>query len=299
MVKLVRVAVLVALLAGSPAARASAGPDLGMPPFPTATDDGSAMLWLKNHTSLGVGSFVAFGADNVLVVLTDEVSTRSPTIHRISFRQEAIKVEFVARTGGRSLRGSGEVDCAAGTFRAETVELFSGSDLRGERITGEGPAAVGRVPRAGSAPAIAAAQVCAGDNSAFAPLANTARRLPAPPPAPAAAPAASSARAPALLAPPTPLPPPAAPRLPAAAGETETFAQIGAFGSREAAERAWSRLAELFPDVMAGKTMRIEPVAVNGTTMYRSSVAGFAGQVDAQALCSRLMASSETCFVRH
>jgi cell division protein FtsN len=86
---------------------------------------------------------------------------------------------------------------------------------------------------------------------------------------------------------------------PILAAPTEIFAQIGAFGAREAAQRAWSHLAETFPEALAGKTMRIDQVTVNGATMYRSSIAGFSGQSDAQALCTRLMASSESCFVRH
>ena len=44
--------------------------------------------------------------------------------------------------------------------------------------------------------------------------------------------------------------------------------------------------------------MRIDVVTTNGNTMYRSAIAGFAGQADALALCARLMASSEACFVR-
>ena len=82
------------------------------------------MIWLKDNTDLGVGRFVAFSPDNVLVVLTDEVSTRSPNIHRVGFRQEATRLDFVSRTGGRSLKGSGDIDCATGSFRADKVELF-------------------------------------------------------------------------------------------------------------------------------------------------------------------------------
>jgi hypothetical protein len=327
MAKFAPLAALAALLAGGLVAPAHAA-DAAMPSFPAATDDGAAMVWLRKNTSLGVGRFVVFNPDNVLVVLTDEVSTRAPNIHRVSFRQEAIKLDFVARTGGRSMRGSGEIDCATGSFRAETVELFSGSDLRGERINGEGPDAVGRVPRAGSAPAIAASQVCGGDPSALAPLANISRRVAAAPARPSAAPIADPTPipppAPAPVPPPVPapaaapVPTPAPPRHPAppkpappvpapvtapappspAAAPEEVLAQIGAFGTREAAERAWSRLAETFPDLMAGKSLRIDPVTVNGNQMFRSAISGFAGQTGAAALCQRLMASSESCFVR-
>jgi hypothetical protein len=295
------------------AALAAAASESPTPPFPTGNDEGAAMIWLRNNTSLGVGRFVAFGPDNVLVVLTDEVSTKTPNIHRVSFRQEATKVDFVSRTGGRSLRGSGEINCATGSFRAETIELFSGTDLKGERITGEGPDKVGRVPRAGSAPAIAAMQVCSGDSAALAPLSSpVSRREPVAtgtelPPARAAAPppvAAPPEPGPPPPAPPPPptrraaaAPPPAPPPAPVSEG-AQPLAQIGAFATREAAERAWGDIAGLFPTLVAGKTMRIDPVTVNGAVMYRSAIAGFADAADAQALCARLMASSQTCFVR-
>ena len=100
MVKPVCVVAVIALICGSLAARAEAAADSAMPPFPTANDEGSSMVWLKDHTNLGVGRFVAFSPDNILVVLTDEVSTRAPTVHRISFRQEAVRLDFVSRTGG-------------------------------------------------------------------------------------------------------------------------------------------------------------------------------------------------------
>ena len=41
------------------------------------------------------------------------------------------------------------------------------------------------------------------------------------------------------------------------------------------------------------------PVTINGMPMFRSAISGFTGKSEAQALCTRLMASSETCFLRN
>ena len=102
-----------------------------------------------------------------------------------------------------------------------------------------------------------------------------------PPPAPAAKAAAAAASTP----PGVPSPP-------------ETVAQIGAFSTREAGERAWKRLSEAFPKEFTGRGIRIDQVRVNGATAYRTSVDGFASPTEADALCSRLMSASEACFVR-
>ena len=179
------------------------------------------------------------------------------------------------------------------------------------------------MPRSGTAPALAAAQVCGGGDAALAPLVSTARRASGPvasdtarpaqppvsapageatplPPPPRRTPVAEATELPPLPPrEPTPAPPAAAASPAPAAGQTsEAVAQIGAFSSRESAERAWGRLAELFPDLVKGKTMRIDTVTMNGAPMYRTAIAGFASPADALAMCTRLMASSEPCFVR-
>jgi hypothetical protein len=50
---------------------------------------------------------------------------------------------------------------------------------------------------------------------------------------------------------------------------------------------------------MAGKGKRVVPVAKpDGSTLYRTSITGFASRSDAQALCDKLKSSGESCFVR-
>jgi hypothetical protein len=75
--------------------------------------------------------------------------------------------------------------------------------------------------------------------------------------------------------------------------------QIGAFSSPDLAERSWSQAAGVGGGAMAGKTKRVTPVTkADGSTVYRTAIGGFASRDDAQALCDRLKASGQTCFVR-
>jgi len=295
MAKLVLNRLLLAALPLLAAAPAWAGEQPAMPPFPNRTDAASTMVWLKEHTTLGVGQHVVFGPDNVLVVVKDEVSTRQPFLHQVEFRQEAIRIDFVARTGGRSIKGAGEVDCSSGAYRSESSELYIGTDLQGSRIDHQGPAAIGAQPPGGSALSAMVQAVCGG-GSALAPLASASRPAPAPDrPRPPAAEATDSRTISSTTLPPPPSAPAAAPPATASA----VAAQIGAFGTREAAEKAWDRIAGLFPREMAGKSIRIDAAPnPGGAPLYRSSIVGFTDEAEARALCARLQASSEACLVR-
>ncbi len=133
--------------------------------------------------------------------------------------------------------------------------------------------------------------------------------LPAEPP-PKAAPAAK-APAPAPKAPaPTPkavvqTPPPkvepkpeqkataaATPR--AAAGSARV--QVGAVSSTALADKAWNDAVSAAPGLAAGKGKAVEKI--EGGSLYRTFVTGFASRADAQAFCARLQAAGKSCFVR-
>jgi len=74
--------------------------------------------------------------------------------------------------------------------------------------------------------------------------------------------------------------------------------QIGAFSSTATAEKGWSDVAALMPGAMHGKSKHVEPVAKDGHTLYRTSVAGFADRASAVAFCDALKAKGKICFVK-
>jgi len=84
----------------------------------------------------------------------------------------------------------------------------------------------------------------------------------------------------------------------AAASGGPAEVQIGAFSSAAQADQGWSGAAGIAPGPMAGKGKKVVPVTVDGRTLYRTFVTGFASHDAAQALCDRLKAAGRTCFVR-
>jgi len=75
--------------------------------------------------------------------------------------------------------------------------------------------------------------------------------------------------------------------------------QIGAFSSQVLADKSWNQAHGVGGGAMAGKTKRVTPVTKpDGSTVYRTAIGGFASRQDAQALCDKLKASGQTCFVR-
>lgn len=124
----------------------------------------------------------------------------------------------------------------------------------------------------------------------------------APAPAPTPAAKAAPAAAPVIKAPPPPAPkaappPVAATPAPKAAGGSASV-QIGAFSSPALADRGWNDAARIAPGAAAGRGKRVEPVEVNGTTLYRTFMTGFASRADAEAFCAELKAAGKSCLVR-
>lgn len=111
------------------------------------------------------------------------------------------------------------------------------------------------------------------------------------PPAPAPAPAVKTAAAP----PPAPKAAPVPKAAPTSGGPS---VQVGAYSSTALADAGWNDAARALPGQMAGKTKRIEPVDVGGTTNYRTLIGGFANRAEAVAFCDALKAQARACLVR-
>lgn len=120
-------------------------------------------------------------------------------------------------------------------------------------------------------------------------------------PAPKPVVATPKAEAPAPKpAPPAPKPAPAkteAPK-PAATASGVAGVQIGAFSSKALADSGWNDAARIAPGAIAGKGKSVEPVQVNGSTLYRTTVTGFASRAEAKAFCDKLKAAGKNCFVK-
>ena len=111
---------------------------------------------------------------------------------------------------------------------------------------------------------------------------------------PAAAPKPAASQPLATLA--RPMPKPAA--KPAVAGGSGALVQIGAYSSNALASKGWSDVARAYPGPMSGKTKQVVPVERDGSTLYRTSIGGFASRAEASAFCDQLKASGKSCIVK-
>lgn len=70
--------------------------------------------------------------------------------------------------------------------------------------------------------------------------------------------------------------------------------QLGSFGSRDSAERAWGIYAKRYPE-LTGHQMVISEAVVSGKRYWRVSAGGF-DNAGSQAMCSRVKGKGEGCF---
>lgn len=106
----------------------------------------------------------------------------------------------------------------------------------------------------------------------------------------------------AVAAKPAPTPPKPAiapvPTADAAPPSGATWVQIGALSSPALAEKAWNDIAKLEPAAMKGKGRQVQQVEVNGKTLYRTYITGFASRAAASGFCASVKAGGKDCFVK-
>jgi Flp pilus assembly protein TadD len=88
----------------------------------------------------------------------------------------------------------------------------------------------------------------------------------------------------------------ARPRVAIENGSAPIVVQIGAFASEANAERAWVQAAADYG--LEGRRPLTTTIQINGRTLNRVSVSGFASAGDAQRLCGQIRSQGGTCFVR-
>ncbi len=142
----------------------------------------------------------------------------------------------------------------------------------------------------------------ANGGQAVASLSATDTNLP-PDAEPPAVEAAASADRPASLAATTkPASPPSAAEISAreqraaAATVSKAELQLVALDSATAVEKRWAELQAAHRDLLGAHQMRIQPVDIGDTKLYRLRVTGFEDRTTANTLCGRLQAKGVECF---
>lgn len=88
------------------------------------------------------------------------------------------------------------------------------------------------------------------------------------------------------------------PELAPAAATGSASVQIGAFSSREVADREYAAVAAAFPEYARGRTKGVEQVTSSaGSTLYRTTFNGFSRE-QATAFCAALRNAGRDCLVR-
>jgi len=88
----------------------------------------------------------------------------------------------------------------------------------------------------------------------------------------------------------------ARPRVSIENGSAPIVVQIGAFSNEANAERAWQHASAAYG--LEGRRPLTTTIQINGRTLNRVSVSGFASTGDAQRLCGQIRSQGGVCFVR-
>ncbi|WAC49080.1 SPOR domain-containing protein [Asticcacaulis sp. SL142] len=74
--------------------------------------------------------------------------------------------------------------------------------------------------------------------------------------------------------------------------------QIGAFTSRDIADKQYAALASSYGMFVSGTSKAVEKVERDGATLYRTSFTGFPTKDKAKAFCDALKSAGKSCFVK-
>jgi cell division septation protein DedD len=94
-----------------------------------------------------------------------------------------------------------------------------------------------------------------------------------------------------------PAPAPVAPPPVAAPDNAPAQVQLAATADEPGAESVWNGLKAKMPDLFSGKTPEILPAVVNGQSIWRLRLGGFADADDAKAFCASVKAKGADCTV--
>jgi hypothetical protein len=72
--------------------------------------------------------------------------------------------------------------------------------------------------------------------------------------------------------------------------------QFGAFDTADEARAEWARLQARFGDLMADKSLVVQPAESGGRTFVRLRAHGFEDEADARRFCSAFVAQEATCI---
>jgi hypothetical protein len=93
-----------------------------------------------------------------------------------------------------------------------------------------------------------------------------------------------------------PTAPPTAEVDPASIAAGTAMVQLGAFDDAALARAEWANLQTRFTELMAGKSLVVEPAKSGGRDFFRLRAHGFASEDDSRRCCAAILAENGSCF---
>jgi hypothetical protein len=292
---------LVAIVAAWTSAPANAQPPITFPPSRALND---VAAWLQHDTPLAPSQIVDISPQAVTAI-----TSASPMGETRGFlaniSSEAVDPGMLANEGIASWSIPVEVDCEKRSVRLGVMTGYRTRDLRTDPrvvreadktwVTPTSTAPLGAVIRA----------LC--DRDFRRPLIGRVKTVAAAPEsAKPAKPAKATAVAKADTAPPALrpalrpalTPPPAAPAAAAPVAGGSVAVQVGASPSLPDIQGLLTRFKKKFAGELGGRSTNVATVQVDGKTVNRALVSGFASAAEANAFCKTLSAAGQACFIR-
>lgn len=282
---------------------AAAQADPGPATYPRSRAVADVAAWLASDTPLSPAQVVDVGPSAVTAI-TSSAPTGSPRGFLANIAAEALDPSIGQQEQILSWTIPVEVDCEKRVVRLGDMTGYAARDLRSAPrvvraadaswVTPSPNAPLGAVMRA----------LCDRDfrrpfagETKLASKGKPAKPVRTPPPGPppvvlsevpptkpsplAAAAAANAKTTPAI-----------------AHGASPFIVQVGASPSPSDAKGILVRLQKKLPDALQGFKTDVQSAQIDGKTVYRAQVSGFASVADATALCEQLKAGGHACFVR-
>lgn len=84
---------------------------------------------------------------------------------------------------------------------------------------------------------------------------------------------------------------------PPALAASGVLVQLAAVSQREGIEVRWKDMQRRWPQALAGRQLKVEPLQRGGRTLWRIQAAGYANRAEAEAACRTIRKAGGDCFV--
>ncbi len=294
-----------ALLAATPAAAQVAPVS-----YPPSRALGDISAWLQRETPIAPGQVVDISPSAVTAITTAQ-PTGQPRGFLAAISSEALDPQILSHEAIASWSIPVEIDCDKRTVRLGAMTGFATRDLKSDPKTVRAADSNWVAPTSTAPLGAVIRALC--DRDFHRPLQGKVKVAagkatePAKAPEPREAAAATPALRPALPAPKTAVadaaqaakpPPTKAPAAKAPSGGGSIAVQIGASPSRPDLEALLAKAKKTFAAEMGGLTSNVATVQIDGKTVNRALISGFATNAEANAFCKTLSAQGQACFIR-